>query len=317
MPSHSAAPSRSYSLLAPLIITAFVGVLAGCDAQPTKTSVEPPATSVPRGIAKLNSKAPVEAELALDKLLTGFETFAVGAGVQHHIIHAPNHDTTNHGIESAQPAIVLLAIDLNLFEPVLISLSDKRPKGISALEALANPQMTAVIGSSFVSQERNMSPVGLLLVSGQQKSQLEVHGYTRILGLRDTHDSVTALGVVHRSKYVPGQFVSALQAGPGIIEQGKLDILERELQRTKYFRSFVGSCGNLALIGTTLVPTNLYTLGKDLLRLAQQQNFACAEVVNLAGNREAVLALRNGTKVAYHGNPTHKKAALLGFKARN
>ena len=166
-----------------------------------------------------------------------------------------------------------------------------------------------------------MEPIGLLQQQGTVLSDVEQHGYTRILGITEGAGYRLLLPsarfrVVHRSAWKPELFSSALQAGPGIIEQGKLDISERDLTRARYFRSFVAACGNDTLIGASLVPTHLYTLGGALVEFLAESDLTCPEVVNLAGDREAVLLVRHKNNGAFLGNPEPRKASLIGFRRR-
>ena len=79
--------------------------------------------------------------------------------------------------------------------------------------------------------------------------------------------------------------------GPGIVERGKLDISERDLERPKYFRTFVATCATRTLIGASQAPMHLHTLGKRLLAYLKEVDLGCDEVVNLAGDREVILAM--------------------------
>lgn len=209
----------------------------------------------------------------------------------------------------AENALLLLDIDATRVEPVLLGQPNK---GVSAQNAMLENNFIAVIGSGFVSELHTLEPVGLLQVNGKTLSPVQGHGYTRILGINDA-----GMGVVHRESYQRELFYSALQAGPGIIEQGKLDISERDLQRPKYFRSFIAICDNRWLAGVSLAPTHLRTLGQTLLQHIEKQGLQCGDVVNLAGDREAVLMFQADDKtVVYHGNPTTYKVSLVGFRLK-
>ena len=155
--------------------------------------------------------------------------------------------------------------------------------------------------------------MGLLQINGSVLSELQRHGYTRILGVRRE-----GIGVVASREYHVGMFESAIQVGPGIVEEGELDISERDLERPKYFRTFVATCGNRTLIGTSLVPMHLYTLGKRFLEYLAEVDLTCDEVVNLAGDREVVFATvaEDGSRFAYFGHLNTAKASLLGFRNR-
>ena len=180
------------------------------------------------------------------------------------------------------------------------------PGALSGRELLA-----VVIGSGFVSELRSLSPVGLLQKEGRQISELQRHGYTRILGIREG-----TLGVVASREFHRGMFDSAIQVGPGIVEHGQLDISTADLNRQKYFRTFVAICDNRTLVGATSIPMHLYHVGQRFLAFTAEIGAQCDEMVNLAGDREAILAIGADGRIGYLGHPETGKAALLGFRRR-
>ena len=184
-------------------------------------------------------------------------------------------------------------------------------EGISVQQAMNTSNASIVLGSGFVSEAHSLEPVGLLRVNDVQLSPLAPYGYTRIIGLNERD-----AGVVHRKTYERNMFVSALQAGPGIIEQGALDISERDLERPKYYRSFLALCGDGLSVGISTQPTNLHTLGQALVSLFANEGLDCPEVVNLAGDRQAVIAVRMGDGEGYffHGDITTNKVTLFSFE---
>ena len=184
-------------------------------------------------------------------------------------------------------------------------------EGISVQQAMNTTDALIVLGSGFVSEAHSLEPVGLLRVNDVQLSPLAPYGYTRIVGINDSE-----AGVVHRSAYERNMFVSALQAGPGIIEQGALDISERDLERPRYYRSFLALCTDGFSVGISTQPTNLHTLGQALVNLFAQEQLDCPEVVNLAGDRQAVLAVRSsdGEGYFFHGDIITNKVTLFSFE---
>lgn len=211
-------------------------------------------------------------------------------------------------LEEGGDALLLVGVDLNAYEPVLIG---GRAGGVTAAGALA--EASIVVGSGFVSHVRSLSPIGLLQVDGEIFSEVQPYGYTRVLGVRPD-----ALGVLGHREFHRGMYPSAIQLGPGVVEQGLLDISTRDLERPRYLRAFIATCGGTALAGVSLSPMHLYTLGRQLLGFFDKAGLVCDEVVNLAGDREAVLAMAapEGTRFAYFGHPGTAKAALVGFKPR-
>lgn len=210
--------------------------------------------------------------------------------------------------------MMLVEVDQQRFEPIVVGADGHSRTGVTAAEALTEFGLIIVIGSTFVSELHSLTPVGLLQIDGIVISDLQAHGYTRILGVRPE-----GMGVVSSRAYHRGIFDSAVQVGPGVVEQGRLDISERDLARPKYYRTFVGLCDGKALLGVSLVPMNLHAVGKWLLEHLAGIGQRCDEVVNLAGDREAVLALLSGDgrRVAYFGHPLTAKAGLIGFRRRD
>ena len=205
----------------------------------------------------------------------------------------------------APTPLLVIALNKNNYKAKIIG----HPiKGTTAHRAFADNNLDLIIGSGFVTHHGSLQPVGLLKVNKVEKSPLQIHGYTRILG-----EDKQQLSVVHRKDYISSLFNSALQLGPGIIESGKLDISMRDLQRPRYFRSFIGLCENVWLAGISLEPTHLRTLGEGLINLFEREKMNCSEVVNLAGDRQALLMFKDNDNVYYHGEIENLKASFIAF----
>ena len=202
---------------------------------------------------------------------------------------------------------LVLELSLEQFMPVLLA----RDGSTDGIAALTSEGASVVLGSPFVAEFSPLQPLGLLQLDGRMISELQPHGYTRVLGLRS--DSV---GVVGRGEFHRGLFDAALQVGPGIIEDGRLDISTRELKLPAYYRTFLVSCGTQILVGASTRPLHLRTLGEALLAFAQSNALTCDEAVNLSGDREVLLAVRNSREAVIYGNPRVKKTALIGFLPR-
>ena len=200
---------------------------------------------------------------------------------------------------------LMAEIDATQLSPNLIAAPGT---GISVTEAMTREDRKVIVGSGFISEADTFKPVGLLKVEGSELSPLEPYGYTRILGFDET-----GFAVVHRKDYDPTLFSSALQAGPGIVEQGLLDISVRDLQRPTYYRSFVVLCADRMRIGVSTSPVHLHTLGKALVRFSELHRLNCPEVINLAGDTQAVFAIRNEDGFIYHGDINSRKVTLLSF----
>lgn len=210
--------------------------------------------------------------------------------------------------ETGEEIALIAEIDATKLDPTLIAAPGT---GISVSEAMARPDRLIIIGSGFVSEANSYKPVGLLKVDGSELNPLEPYGYTRIIGFNEN-----GFSVLHRKNYAPEFFNSALQAGPGIVEQSLLDISERDLQRPSYYRSFVALCADRVRFGVSTVPTHLHTLGQALVQFSASRRLDCPEVVNFAGDTQAVMAVRDGSGLIYHGDIDSKKVSLLSFSAR-
>ncbi|MYE82144.1 MAG: hypothetical protein F4X36_09955 [Gammaproteobacteria bacterium] len=203
---------------------------------------------------------------------------------------------------------LVLAIEHRRFEPIVLSPGPaRRLTGRSALDGPA----TIVLGSGFVSEFQSLLPLGLLQIDGEIRSPVSRHGYTRILGVGDGR-----LTVLARREYHRGLLESAMQVGPGVVENGALDISPRERNLPAYFRAFAATCTARDLAGITTRPMHLFDLGNELLALFASAGFDCPEVANLSGDREALLGLRAGGQAFLAGHPDSAKAALVAFRER-
>ena len=275
--------------------------LAACSAPETPSAGQQgPAQTAPGGVLDLAAEdvSGVQDVNDVERLVAEFERVAgERLGV--------------HRVRDTEVDALVLVVDQRQFEPALAAFDGDRGRGISAVDALREDGARVVVGSSFVSQINSLVPVGLLRVSGRDINGIQAHGYRRVIGTRP--DGLSVVG--HRA-YHANMFDSALQAGPGVVEEGLLDITERDLQRTRYLRGFVATCGDHALAGVSLIPVHLFSLGQALLQFSETERLGCDEVVNLAGDREAVLGVSNGAEAAFYGNPLTAKVALVTFLER-
>ena len=211
-------------------------------------------------------------------------------------------------VETVGNAVLVAHMPHTDFEPRVLG------KGISALEAVLEHGHQLVVGSGFVSMYNPVEPLGLLQLNGKVESDLTPRGYTRILGVH-----ADGLSVIGRRDYHPGLFESALQVGPGIVQSGKLDILQRERNLPAHIRAFVATCEDRWLAGVAQEPMHLYDLGEQLIAYFEAEALACDEVVNLSGDREALLAVMSsdGKSIAYFGDPSLTKASIIAFGKRS
>lgn len=205
------------------------------------------------------------------------------------------------------PLALVVELSLDDYEPALVTAAD----GTDGVTLLTQSGADLVLGSPFVAEFSPLQPLGLLQVDGELINALQPHGYTRVLGFDEGQIGVVGRGAFHR-----GLFASALQVGPGILEQGQLDISTRELKLPAYFRTFLVSCQQSVLVGASTRPVHLRTLGSALLQFAAERKLRCDEAVNLSGDREVLLGVRSGAQAVVLGNPRVKKTALIGFRPR-
>ena len=282
----------------PGLCLVLLWIAAGCSEGASDKDVPAaasPAQSAPGGTSELPAAAVANESLPPLELARAFSELDVdGVGVEL--------------LDQDGEPVLLVRLAIDAMEPVLIG---GRPGGVTAADALREAQV--VVGSGFVSHVSSLSPVGLLQIDGEILSEMQPYGYTRVLGLRSD-----SLGVLGHREFHRGMYPSAVQLGPGIVEQGLLDISERDLTRPRYLRAFIATCGRTALAGVTLQPAHLHTLGKRLIEYFDGAGLVCDEVVNLAGDREAVLAMaaEDGERFAYFGHPHKAKATLIGFRRR-
>lgn len=221
----------------------------------------------------------------------------------------------------AQPSdtsfdLLLVTLALEDYEPSLIepAAGTNELRGLDLLLGRAGAGVvghSVLLGSFFVADFAPLEPLGLLQISGRELGPVQPHGYTRILGVGSD-----SLGVVHRGAFHRGLFASAVQVGPGIVEAGKLDINQTERRLPTYLRSFVGACGDRALLGVSFSRLHLYDVGLRLQAWLQEQKLVCDEVANLSGDRETLLVLpeAGGSSLLVYGDLQAPKTALLGFQ---
>ncbi|MEM7077439.1 MAG: hypothetical protein AAF513_02315 [Pseudomonadota bacterium] len=268
-----------------LILVGLLFALSGCHdaAPPLPEGVAPPVQTVPRG------STPESA---------GFGALAK--------VQRPGVDFVQ--LDAGIP-VWLTVLERARFSPGLVGAP---AQGISVATLLAQDETEdglLIIGSGFVSQLHSLRPVGLLKQRDRVLNPLLAYGYTRILGV-----DPAGLSVIHKDHYEPGLFASALQVGPGIIEDGRLDIAARDMEKTPYFRSFIALCDSHWVLGISQAPSNLYNLGAALLNWAKNRGLSCQEMVNLAGDRQAVFAARFAGTTYFHGDTSTAKVSLLTFR---
>ena len=278
--------------------------LAGCAERPDPRFQAP----LVSGVITL----PMTATQRFDERLSANGFVAALRGGENRGITFSTIDATSSGEDGATQGsadIVLAQLPAASFDPRILG------PGVAPAAALADEGQTLVLGSGFVSVLDPVAPLGLLQVEGAVLSEITPHGYTRVLGVRD--GSERHIAIVGRNDFHQGMFESAIQVGPGIIEGGLLDISPRERKLPTYVRAFVASCSDRWIVGITQVPMHLIDVGERLLGFFAAEEIACDEVVNLSGDREALLAVMSEDRrsITYFGNPTLPRASLLAFAA--
>ena len=191
-------------------------LLAGCSDEPPRR--RPPPEPSRMLVAQLYASGePVQLDLAGVEALVGQD---LRPGLQAQIVR------------DSDGTLLVVTARLDLVEPGLRGVTVRNPEGAIPEDMLRDDALALLIGSGFVSELMALSPLGLLQIDGEVVSRIQRHGYTRVLGIGDNR-----LGVVGHLQYERGLFHSALQAGPGVIEAGNLDISPRDLERQPFFRS--------------------------------------------------------------------------------
>ena len=270
-------------------VAAGWGCLAGCDRGAEEVPRATPATSLPGTVLHADGTAArvppddwMEAARHIADALEGIDV---------------------HRTDGA----LVLAIEHGSFEPTVLARRGGRSR-LTGRAALGD-STAVVLGSGFVSEFQSLEPLGLLQVEGEIVSPVSRHGYTRILGVGDG-----GLAVLARREYHRGLLESALQVGPGVIEDGALDISPRERNLPAYFRAFAATCDRRDVAGITTRPMHLFDLGNALLALFDATGFDCSEVANLSGDREALLGLRGRERTFIVGHARSARAALVAFR---
>ncbi|MEZ5597963.1 MAG: hypothetical protein R3E84_16510 [Pseudomonadales bacterium] len=214
---------------------------------------------------------------------------------------------TLHRVSDPDGNLLIVVAELARFGTHIVGVGPQRRDGVVPLDLVEIPEVSLVIGSGFVSELLALTPLGLLQIDGEMISRIQLHGYTRVLGVGESR-----VGIVDHLQYERGLFDSAMQVGPGVIEAGRLDISERDMERPPYFRTLVGTCGEKALFVASLSPMHLHGVGRAVLAFASAHGLACDELVNLAGDREAILGLRLADgRALFIGNPRTSRAAIV------
>lgn len=270
-----------------LLVTLLIALLTGCE-EPAPRFESPLAS----GVITL----PLRDTQRFDTLLSSSGFVAALLGTEN------EHEVTTFGPDAE---VVLLHLPRSRFAPVIIG------GGATGTGLVIDDGFSVVAGSGFVSEFNPVSPLGLLQIDGSVLSELTRHGYTRVLGIQNG-----TMRVISRSDFHHGLFESALQVGPGIVEQGELAINPTERNLPRYVRAFVATCADRWLIGVTQQPVHLYDLGGGLIDHFASEAIDCDEVVNLSGDREALLLATSADRgsIAYFGNPTLPKASLIAFR---
>lgn len=279
-----------HSLLAILLLAA----LAACDETPATRVASAPATEL------------------IASLRTGKTVTELSAADVTSILQSPLRPGLS-AWELADPdgQLVVVAAKFSLLRPKLLGVTATEPQGVIPDDLVDDDAIAVLVGSGFVSELMALTPLGLLQIEGEVISRIQRHGYTRILGVGEQK-----LGVVDHLQYERGLYPSALQVGPGVIEHGKLDISERDLERPAYFRALVATCGETTLFVASLTPMHLHGIGRSVLKFARENGLTCDELVNLAGDREALLGVRLAdARMLFIGNPRTSRAALVALES--
>ena len=282
------------SVLQSLVAMLLLVLLAACDETPTARTPSAPST-----------------ELSAS-LRAGKRVMELSAAEVTSILQSPlRPGLSAWELTDPDGRLVVVAAGFSLLRPRLLGVTASEPQGVIPDDLVDDDAMALLIGSGFVSELMALTPLGLLQIEGEVVSRIQRHGYTRIFGVGEKK-----LGVVDHLQYERGLYPSAMQVGPGVIEHGRLDISERDLERPAYFRALVATCGETTLFVASLTPMHLHAIGRSVLKFAGEQGLTCDELVNLAGDREALLGVRLAdSRMLFIGNPRTSRAALVALES--
>ena len=282
------------SVLQSLVAMLLLVLLAACDETPTARTPSAPSTEL-------------SASLRAGKRVTELSAAEVTS-----ILQSPlRPGLSAWELTDPDGRLVVVAAGFSLLRPRLLGVTASEPQGVIPDGLVDDDAIAMLIGSGFVSELMALTPLGLLQIEGEVVSRIQRHGYTRIFGVGEKK-----LGVVDHLQYERGLYPSAMQVGPGVIEHGRLDISERDLERPAYFRALVATCGETTLFVASLTPMHLHAIGRSVLKFAGEQGLTCDELVNLAGDREALLGVRLAdSRMLFIGNPRTSRAALVALES--
>ena len=282
------------SVLQSLVAMLLLVLLAACDKTPTARTPSAPSTEL-------------SASLRAGKRVTELSAAEVTS-----ILQSPlRPGLSAWELTDPDGRLVVVAAGFSLLRPRLLGVTASEPQGVIPDDLVDDDAIALLIGSGFVSELMALTPLGLLQIEGEVVSRIQRHGYTRIFGVGEKK-----LGVVDHLQYERGLYPSAMQVGPGVIEHGRLDISERDLERPAYFRALVATCGETTLFVASLTPMHLHAIGRSVLKFAGEQGLTCDELVNLAGDREALLGVRLAdSRMLFIGNPRTSRAALVALES--
>jgi hypothetical protein len=267
---------------------------AGCEEEPRRREPQEPARELSALLYTGASSSPVKL-----------------ADIRTLLREALRPGLTARLIKDDDGTMLVVVARLELLEPGLRGVTADNPEGALPEDMLRDDALALLIGSGFVSELMALTPLGLLQINGEVVNRIQRHGYTRVLGIGDRR-----MGVVGHLQYERGLYHSALQVGPGVVEAGILDISPRDMERQPFFRSVVGTCGDHSVFASSLTPMHLHALGKRLLQFAKKTGLVCDEVVNLAGDRESIMALRFADgRILFIGNPRTSRSAVITLES--
>ena len=282
------------SVLQSLVAMLLLVLLAACDETPTARTPSAPSTEL-------------SASLRAGKRVTELSAAEVTSVLQSPL----RPGLSAWELTDPDGRLVVVAAGFSLLRPRLLGVTAIEPQGVIPDDLVDDDAIALLIGSGFVSELMALTPLGLLQIEGEVVSRIQRHGYTRIFGVGEKK-----LGVVDHLQYERGLYSSAMQVGPGVIEHGRLDISERDMERPAYFRALVATCGETTLFVASLTPMHLHAIGRSVLKFAGEQGLTCDELVNLAGDREALLGVRLAdSRMLFIGNPRTSRAALVALES--
>lgn len=158
-----------------------------------------------------------------------------------------------------------------------------------------------IINGGFSAAYSLPLPAGLLVENNKVISRLNISSTTQsgVFCVAKKGNSI-----IHKEQYKDGECIYAVQAGPILVESpGKRVVYKNEPKKyQKYRRSIIGIDKKGKLLLITSSEANLYDLAQFLIKTESQGGLDCIAALNLSGDVESGIYMRNKDIPIVSGN---------------